>query len=87
MLQNDECKGCKGNVRLSEEEIKQIFGDTMKIKDVKVVTEEVYAARLSLCGSCDALQYGTTCKFCGCLVQVKAKLAGAKCPYPYAPRW
>ena len=56
----------------------------MKVKNVKLVTEEEYNNRLEKCRSCDHLEYGTTCKFCGCIIQIKAKLAGARCPYPYA---
>ncbi|MGI6188740.1 MAG: hypothetical protein GX041_09585 [Clostridiales bacterium] len=81
------CKGCTGTVRLTREEIDEIFGETMKVKNVKLVTEEEYNNRLEKCRSCDHLEYGTTCKFCGCIIQIKAKLAGARCPYPYEPRW
>jgi len=87
VVQGNECKGCQGKVRLSKEEIEKIFGETVKVKDVKLATEEVYALRLRICSACDSLQYGTTCKFCGCLVPVKAKLLHAKCPYPYDPKW
>jgi len=82
-----ECKGCTGTVMVTDEEIKKIFGDMVKVKKVKLVSEEVYKDRISKCLSCESLDYGTTCRFCGCLVQIKAKLAAAKCPCPGNPRW
>jgi hypothetical protein len=82
-----ECKGCSASVRLSLEEIKKLFGETLRVKEIKVVTEELYQKRLAHCKTCASLQYGTTCKHCGCLVEIRAKLAAANCPYPYEPRW
>ncbi|MFY9569534.1 MAG: DUF6171 family protein [Acetivibrionales bacterium] len=81
------CKGCSGSVRLSPGEIRKLFGETLRIKDVKTVTEEEYQQRLALCKSCDSLQYGTTCIHCGCIVEIRAKLAASRCPYPYDPKW
>ncbi|MGF9701040.1 MULTISPECIES: DUF6171 family protein [Paenibacillus] len=52
-----------------------------------VVPDEEYAQRLSSCADCPALQYGTTCRYCGCLVQVRAKLVESTCPFPYESRW
>jgi hypothetical protein len=86
-MENTECKGCSATVRLSQEEIQRIFGETVKVKNVKLVTEQEYKSRLEKCGQCTYLELGTTCRLCGCLVQIKAKLAGAKCPYPYQPQW
>ena len=81
------CKGCSVSVRLSPEEIKKLFGETLRIRDVKTVSEEEYQRRLALCRSCDSLQYGTTCIHCGCIVEIRAKLAASHCPYPYDPKW
>ena len=44
------CKGCTGTVRLTREEIDEIFGETMKVKNVKLVTEEEYNNRLRSAG-------------------------------------
>lgn len=86
-MENPQCKGCSTSVRLSPEEIRKLFGDTLRVKDIKVVSEEEYQKRLVHCQTCTSLQYGTTCKHCGCLVEIRAKLAASKCPYPYAPKW
>jgi hypothetical protein len=46
------------------------------------VTDEVYERRLARCFACPSLQYGTTCAYCGCVVQVRAKLKDKTCPAP-----
>ncbi|QGQ96053.1 hypothetical protein EHS13_14795 [Paenibacillus psychroresistens] len=84
---DQNCKGCSANVRISPEEIAALFNPNLRIKAVKVVTEAEYADRIDACLACPALQYGTTCMHCGCLVHLKAKLRVSKCPFPYAPRW
>ena len=86
-MENIWCKGCTATVRLTQEEMDKIFGETMRVKNVKLVTEDEYNNRLDKCMSCEYLDYGTTCRFCGCIVQIRAKLAGSGCPYPYEPRW
>ncbi|WP_223199821.1 DUF6171 family protein [Paenibacillus sp. 37] len=72
----------------------------MKISDAKMaklveiasrsrptVQDEEYERRLSICSACPGLQYGTTCRHCGCLVQVRAKLSESTCPFPYESQW
>lgn len=81
------CKGCSASVRLSPEEIKKLFGETLRVRDVKTVSNEEYQRRLAICRSCESLQYGTTCIHCGCIVEIRAKLAASGCPYPYNPKW
>jgi hypothetical protein len=84
---NNNCKGCSASVRISPEEISALFNQTLRVKEIKLVTEEEYSDRIETCLACPALQYGTTCQYCGCLVHLKAKLRAAKCPFPYAPKW
>lgn len=87
-MQDDSvCKGCMETVRISDQEIEQIFGKTLKVKNIKLVTESEYLVRMNICLKCPGLEYGTTCRYCGCLVKIKVKLEGAKCPYPYNPKW
>jgi len=87
VMKLDNCKACRETVHLTEEEIKQIFGDALRAKEVKLVTEELYGQRMAICTECDALQYGTTCKHCGCIVAVKAKFVNSRCPFPFNPKW
>jgi len=82
-----ECKSCRETVRMSEQELRQVFGDVLHVREVKLTDEETYEARLAACRRCDALLDETTCLHCGCVVAVKAKLRHARCPYPFDPRW
>jgi len=86
-MNDPQCKGCCVSVRLSPEEIKKLFGETMRVKNIKVVSEDEYKRRLACCKTCPSLQYGTTCQHCGCIVEIRAKLAASHCPYPYNPKW
>jgi hypothetical protein len=81
------CKGCLATVRLSPDEIKKLFGETLRVRDIKTVTEEEHQRRLAICKECASLQYGTTCSHCGCIVEIRAKLAASHCPYPFNPKW
>lgn len=81
------CKGCseEHGVQISEDKLAKLVELASRAR--AVVTDERYANRLSICSSCPGLQYGTTCRYCGCIVHVRAKLADSVCPYPYEPRW
>lgn len=88
MQEGENCIGCSSRrVEITEEEIKKIFSKTIKIKGVKLVSEETYRQRIEKCKSCEYLEFGTTCRQCGCIVEIKAKLEGASCPYPYNSKW
>ncbi len=81
------CRSCREPVRLTEEEMRQVFGGLAGIRDVKLADAETVRARLAACEACGSLQAGTTCAHCGCVVQARAKLLHATCPYPYQPKW
>lgn len=48
-------------------------------------TDEIYESRLSTCKQCDSLLNGM-CRVCGCFVEMRAAIAGNKCPAVH-PRW
>ncbi|RKP53006.1 hypothetical protein D7Z26_14795 [Cohnella endophytica] len=81
------CKGCSASVRLSPEEIVKLFGDTVRVKEVKLATESEYERRMAQCRKCEAFQFGTTCRWCGCLMDIKAKLEKSSCPSPGGSLW
>lgn len=55
--------------------------------DERVVDEDTYAQRVATCRTCPDVRFGgTTCRHCGCLVAVRAKVAGKSCPAPN-PQW
>lgn len=66
------CKGCVDSVIVTEEVIDELVKEAEEDKS-KVVSEEVYIARLKICESCPSLQYGTTCAHSGCIVRYRAK--------------
>ena len=79
MDESSDCKGCRGSVRLSSGEVDRIIRDYFGDSLVMVVDEAIYADRLATCSECPDLLYGTTCRHCGCLVAVRAKLADKAC--------
>lgn len=81
------CKSCSATVHLTHEEITKLFGETLRVRDVKLTTEAEYARRMASCQSCDAFQFSTTCRWCGCLMAIRAKLTAAYCPDPQGSRW
>ena len=81
-----DCKGCRGTVRLAPGEVDRLLAEYLRGTDAPLAGDEVYFQRLAACGACADLQYGTTCRHCGCLVAVRAKLADKACP-GLPPRW
>lgn len=82
----DNCKGCSVSARLAPGEVERILADYLADHPALLVDDMVYAMRLEVCGECPDLLYGNTCRHCGCLVAVRAKLAGKECPAD-ANRW
>ena len=52
---------------------------------LKIVPQEVFEKRSSICGKCP-LNDGGTCGVCGCKLSIKLKWATEKCPLP-EPLW
>lgn len=49
--------------------------------DAKLATDEVAADRLSICNACpELIKLTHQCKKCGCIMNLKVKLAEAECP-------
>jgi len=74
------CKGCSASVRLAPGEVDRILSQYLQGRPGGLVDEVTYADRLAICRGCPDLQYGTTCRHCGCLVEVRAKLSDKSCP-------
>ncbi|MEF2964874.1 DUF6171 family protein [Paenibacillus sp. M1] len=81
----DGCKGCTESVRVSPEKLERLI--EIATRGRKVVPDTEYARRLERCEDCPGLQYGTTCRYCGCLVAVRARLMDSVCPFPFASKW
>ena len=82
------CRGWTASVRLAPAEVQRILsGYLADHLEAALVNDSTYAQRLAECEICPDLMYqGTTCRHCGCLVAVRAKLAGKGCPGS-SPRW
>lgn len=85
-MTSPECKGCRLTTRLAPGEVDRLLGDFLRTHPLPVVEEDTYLARLEVCAGCPDLKYETTCRHCGCLVAVRAKIAAKGCPAPIA-RW
>ncbi|TCL74125.1 hypothetical protein EDC14_100461 [Hydrogenispora ethanolica] len=81
------CKDCSGTIAVTPEKIANILRYVIEKKKVKTVADEAYQSRLAICSRCPDLSFGTTCRHCGCLVQVRAKIDGESCPNPGQARW
>jgi hypothetical protein len=81
------CKGCTANVRLRADEVERLLREYLETHSGRPVPDSVYEERLAICRTCSALQYGTTCRHCGCLVQILARLADRCCPRPGGRKW
>jgi hypothetical protein len=67
-------------------ELERVIADYFRDHKPELCGDDEAEARLALCGACADLQYGSTCRYCGCLVEVRARLKDYACPAP-APRW
>lgn len=82
-----ECKGCRDDYRVTDEQINRILQAPMFQSEEHCVGDDIYVRRLEACAGCDKLMNGTTCTLCGCIVQVAAKLKERGCPKPGDDRW
>jgi hypothetical protein len=80
------CPGCGLSVRLAPGEVERIMAEYFRGRTPELVQAGEAGRRLAICASCPDLQYGSTCRHCGCLVELRARLAGEGCPAP-APMW
>ena len=54
--------------------------DVTSMKGVRLVDDDTYSKRFCVCAECENFLYGSTCAVCGCVMQVRARLADGKCP-------
>jgi hypothetical protein len=81
-----DCPGCGISVRLSPGELERVVAEYFRDRMPELAGDEEAERRLALCAACSDLRYGSTCRHCGCLVEVRARLAEYGCPAPL-PRW
>jgi hypothetical protein len=81
------CVNCQPPVRLTKASLEKILTDYLREHNEPVVDDKTYVTRLGVCMTCTDLLGGCTCRHCGCLVQVRAKLAQKSCPSPSGAKW
>lgn len=79
--------GCKGCMEVDADAEVERLWKRMKLREGDAVSDAVYEARVAACESCEALQGGSTCRYCGCLVRYRARLTDGVCPCPGGSRW
>jgi len=79
------CKGCERDIHVSEEQIQRMLDKLTDAFDC--VDDAQYAERINACQQCPALIASHTCRYCGCIVQVRAKLTERDCPHPDGSMW
>lgn len=82
-----KCKRCGLKTVLAESDIEKMVDDVRHMKGIRLVDDDEYKKRLEICGSCEKLEYGSTCALCGCVVQVRAMLKDGRCPFPKKSKW
>ncbi|MGQ8875749.1 DUF6171 family protein [Paenibacillus sp. TSA_86.1] len=87
VVRDEPCKGCNQQYDIHISDAKMARLVEIAARSRATVEDDEYERRLAICSACPGLQYGTTCRHCGCLVPVRAKLAESTCPYPYASQW
>lgn len=78
---------CKGCMEVDTEAEVERLWSRMKLREGDTVSDEIYEARLDACRLCTALQGGSTCRHCGCLVRFRARLTNGLCPRPGGSAW
>ncbi len=77
------CAGCERSValRVAPREVERIVADYLRAHpEVHLADAATRTRRLALCEECPDLLFGTTCRHCGCFVDVRARLAEKACP-------
>jgi DNA invertase Pin-like site-specific DNA recombinase len=87
MAYDENCKGCRESVKVSREQIQKMLSEIEENNSFGLVEEVEYLNRLNQCSKCKYIQYENTCTQCGCIVQIRARLASGTCPYPGISRW
>ena len=87
MNENLPCPDCGGTVRVPPEEVAKILRIIIETGHVEVAEDEEYKKRLDICKECASLEFGTTCLYCGYLVEIRARILKEYCPNPGYRKW
>ncbi|MCU6792639.1 DUF6171 family protein [Paenibacillus sp. WQ 127069] len=87
MTRQGPCKDCSETIHVTPEKIKTMLQMLIDSRHVELADDVISAGRLAQCVSCTGYTLGGTCKYCGCLVQIRTKIKDRGCPYPLTPKW
>lgn len=79
------CGSCDEAMRVSPEKLKRLIEIATRVRPL--AAEEQYRQRIEACRDCTGLQFGVTCRYCGCFVEVRTRLQDADCPFPEGAKW
>ncbi|HIT84657.1 MAG TPA: hypothetical protein IAA60_02000 [Candidatus Ornithomonoglobus intestinigallinarum] len=83
----NRCRRCGNGPNVSTEDIKKAVDAVERMKGFRLADADTLSRRLNACRECEKLGYGSTCMVCGCLVEVRARLANERCPFPKNNKW
>lgn len=86
-MAGNNCDGCTASVHMNLQEMDLILDNVRQKNKDKLAADSEYKRRLDICKDCAGLMYKTTCRYCGCVIQIKALLEDSKCSFPYHPNW
>jgi len=86
-VSEERCKGCSASVRIGAESLRRMAESFKASNPGPFALETDYEARLAVCLACGDMEYGSTCRHCGCLVHLRALKASAGCPRPEGALW
>lgn len=75
------CKRCASKPSLTDEDIEKMVAQVTSMKGIRLVGGDEFEKRMAVCRKCEKFEYGSTCTMCGCVMQVRARLADGRCPY------
>ncbi|WP_420832292.1 DUF6171 family protein [Paenibacillus humicola] len=87
MTDRGPCRDCSETIQVTPEKLERMLEMLTESRHMELADEETSRKRLSLCMNCSGYTLAGTCKYCGCLVQIRTKLNHRSCPYPWNPKW
>lgn len=86
-MNTNKCRKCRAEKALSNEQITEMVKQVTAMKGVKLAEQSEYERRIEICRLCEYFFAGSTCRLCGCVMQVRARLSDGKCPFPGKSKW
>lgn len=82
-----KCKRCAAKTALTAEQINKMVAQVTSMRGIRLADRAEYERRMAVCRGCESFFEGATCLMCGCVMQVRARLADSRCPAPGGGKW